>query len=87
MGNRAQVQSFAEDAVPRSPTTFRFTLMKDVIIQTSCKPVANRTDQLFQNNNDFELLTKALKYTFFFLIKKIAQEIMSNKGGEVIVSF
>ena len=51
--------------------------------------LANRND-LFQNNSDFELLTKALKYTFFFFfftIKKIGQEIMSNKGGEVIVSF
>lgn len=66
--------------------------MKDVIIQTffrkTVAKLANRNDQLFQNNSDFELLTKALKNTFFFFtIKKIGQEIMSNKGGEVIVSF
>lgn len=56
--------------VPSLGTTFRVMLLDDVIIQTFfCKilaELAKQTDQLFQNNSDFELLTKALKYYFFF---------------------
>ena len=80
MDNTAQVQSFVEDAreiltispVPSLPPnsesrSWKMSLYKPSSVKLA--KLANRND-LFQNNSDFELLTKALKYTFFFFYYK-----------------